>query len=376
MEGSPADRYALVILLAAGLWVLWDRRDSVRRLLSANPALTAFVLYCGMSLAWSDYPGVAFRRWVKFAGDFVMVLLVFTEHDRIAAVRRLLTRVGILVVPMSILFVKYYPEFGRSYTPEGVQTLTGVTTNKNELGINCLLFGLASVWMLASEWRVRGARAVQGCLLAMAVWLLWRCDSVTSLACFAIGAGVVMSASCPGVRRRGWAIQLIVVLSVAIGGGVLFLNGVPGLLEALGRDPTLTGRKDLWDLCLGLSGNPLVGTGFGSFWLGPRLETLWSVYFWHPIQAHNGYIELYLNLGWIGLLAFAFAMIGAGRRAVRTAAGDGPAAALWLAYFTVGLVYNCTEAAIVPMHPVWMCLVIAAIGASEVDCSRSVPQAA
>jgi len=43
--------------------------------------------------------------------------------------------------------------------------------------------------------------------------------------------------------------------------------------------------------------NPWIGAGFESFWLGPRLNKLWAQYNFMPNQAHNGYIEIYLNLG-------------------------------------------------------------------------------
>lgn len=67
-------------------------------------------------------------------------------------------------------------------------------------------------------------------------------------------------------------------------------------LETMGKDTSLTGRTKIWDLALSLSGNPLFGTEFESFWLGPRLDKIWSVY-WRITEAHNGYLEVYLNLG-------------------------------------------------------------------------------
>jgi hypothetical protein len=51
-----------------------------------------------------------------------------------------------------------------------------------------------------------------------------------------------------------------------------------------------------------MENNPIVGTGFESFWLGARAQTLWDKYWWRPNQAHNGYIETYINLGIVGLI--------------------------------------------------------------------------
>ena len=53
----------------------------------------------------------------------------------------------------------------------------------------------------------------------------------------------------------------------------------------------------------------MVGTGFESFWLGKRLERMWSIYWWHPREAHDGYIEIFLNLGWLGIVMFGIVLV-------------------------------------------------------------------
>ena len=79
--------------------------------------------------------------------------------------------------------------------------------------------------------------------------------------------------------------------------------GISGhLSESLGRGSTLTGRTDLWAHCLEVQPNPILGAGFESFWLGERRERIAAFYIkWSPGGAHNGYLEIYLNLGLIGL---------------------------------------------------------------------------
>src|SRR5206468_4282007 len=62
---------------------------------------------------------------------------------------RFLPRVGFLLVPISILLIKYYPAMGRVYNRHfGLSYNVGVATDKNELGIICLLFGVGSVWRI------------------------------------------------------------------------------------------------------------------------------------------------------------------------------------------------------------------------------------
>ena len=68
-----------------------------------------------MSIGWSDYPDVAFKRWIKSLGDFVMVLIILTDRDRYAAIKRALTWTAFLLMPLSVLFIKFYPDLGRGY---------------------------------------------------------------------------------------------------------------------------------------------------------------------------------------------------------------------------------------------------------------------
>ena len=60
------------------------------------------------------------------------------------------------------------------------------------------------------------------------------------------------------------------------------------IIEALHRDPTLTGRTVLWQMLLKHAGNPIIGTGFDSFWMGDRLLAIGQGYWWQPNEAHNG----------------------------------------------------------------------------------------
>jgi len=102
------------------------------------------------------------------------------------------------------------------------------------------------------------------------------------------------------------------------------------------------------------------GTGFENFWLGPRLEKIWSMYRWGPAQAHNGYIEIFLNLGWIGIALLAV-ILAIGYHKVMTDLSRRPSTGkLMLAYFVIGVVFNFTEAAFFRISaPVWFALLLA-----------------
>lgn len=366
LEGNPLDRMVYTGLLVSGLIVLAGRRRRIWRLLKANGPILLFFCYCALSFLWSEYPDVAFRRWIKAVGDLVIVLIVLSDRDPTAAVKNLLARTSFLLIPLSVLFIKYYPDLGRSYGMWDWKTYyTGVTTNKNTLGVICLFCGLGSAWRFLAALHSRAKRrtgqlVAHGVILSMVIWLFWMANSMTSLACFLLASVLLLATHIRVVARRPGAVHFLVGAVICVCVSVLFLGLGPGVLETMGRNSTLTDRTGIWAMVLGMTKNPLLGTGFESFWLGPRLQKIWSVYSWGPTEAHNGYIEIFLNLGWIGIVLLAV-VIATGYRTVLAAFRRKlPTGNLVLAYFVVGVVYNFTEAAFFRMMaPAWILFLLA-----------------
>jgi exopolysaccharide production protein ExoQ len=365
-EGSPLDRFVYSGVLMVGLIVLVTRREKVLGILKTNWPLVAFSLYCAMSVAWSDYSDVSFKRWIKSLGDFVMVLIILTERDRYAAIKRILAWMAFLLIPISVLFIKFYPDLGRGYNIwTWLPYYTGVTTNKNELGRLCLVLGLGIVWRLLAALRadkpaVRNKQLLIFVLpLVMVIWLFMMAGSMTSLSCFVMASGLMVASGFRFATRSRWVVHLMVFAILAASFAALFLDMGGSVLQTMGRDPTLTGRTDIWKLVLGMAGNPLLGTGFESFWLGKRLEKMWSIYWWHPREAHNGYLEMYLSLGWIGLLIFAIVVVSGYRTVSKAFRRNAEEGTLRLAYFVVVVAYNFTESAFGPLNVIWIFFLLA-----------------
>ncbi len=375
LDGSPADRLVFTVLLLVGLIVLLSRGKQVWSFLRANGPVLIFFLYCVVSIAWSDYPGVSFKRWIKAFGDLVMILLVLSDRNLYGAIKRFLSRPTFVLIPLSILFIKYYPEIGTAYGPwGGASTNTGVTTNKNTLGVICLLFGLGSLWQILNTYQDRESDGrtrrliAHGVILAMVAWLFWKANSMTSLSCFLMAGTLLIVTSLRVVSRRPMIVHFIIAAMLAVSASIVFLDVSPGVLETMGRNPTLTDRTEVWGWLFSLVRNPILGTGFDSFWLGPRLEKMWSIYWWHPNEAHNGYIEIYLNLGWIGLMLLALVLVAGYRKIINSYRQHLPLANLCLAYFLVGITYNFTEAAFFKMlAPAWIFCLFAIVSAPAVS---------
>jgi exopolysaccharide production protein ExoQ len=378
IEGSPIDGAFFQILLIAAICVLVLRGRRVATFLNANfpiPILL-YVVFCLLSIFWSDFPGVALKKWIKSVEDLVMILIVVTDEQPVAALRRLFSRLGFILLPVSLLLIKYYPYLGRFYGVwDGAQVNVGVTLDKNFLGVITFVLSLGAVWrvfgLLQSEEISPNRRRqllAQGTLLVLGVWLLTMANSATSLVCFILGAGLMLATKLRFMRRNPAAVHALVLTLMLSAGLLMLLGGGASAAHALGRNASLTGRTDIWAAVIPMAANPLVGAGFESFWLNPRVhQRLWELFPGLPLnEAHDGYIEVYLNLGWVGVSMIAFILIDGYRRSVKAFRHEPALGALLLAYVLTATTYNISEAGFRMLNPFWIFFLLAVIEARNV----------
>lgn len=358
-EGSPIDALYFGTLICAGLWVLRGRALAFETLLRQNVWLALFFAYGLLSVAWSDEPYIASKRWIKTLGHPVMALVILSDPNPVEALRTVLKRVAYVLVPLSALFIKYFPEYGRSFdgwTGRGYSRGVGLT--KNDLGYLCMVSGLFFWWNLLLAWRKVGGQrrwsevALSLGFLALIAWLLIACDSATSTAGLVLGCAVMYLLGRDFVPKRHFVVLLACAALITYGLDAAFdIRGA--VLELLQREPTLTDRTIVWADVLSMQDRPLIGFGYESFWFGPRLQMLWAKWWWHPNQAHNGYIETYLNLGLIGLALLAAVIISALRDIQRSFESDFDFARLRMGVLLAILAFSYTEAAFKGVHFVY-----------------------
>jgi O-antigen ligase len=302
-----------------------------------------------------------------------MMLIILTEHEPLKAVERLLKTCTYIIVPLSVLFIKYYPTLGRGYSEwTGGAFYTGVTTNKNILGHDLLVCGLLLVWRLTARWRGKDDSGrwiddigIPILLLFMVGWLFEKSDSKTPLIGLILSILVFVALGRQSVRRHIGAylvagILTFVVLQVSV-------NITDTLITSAGRDTTLTGRTELWEVVLRMDPRPILGYGFESFWLGDRLKKLQDMYYFKPNQAHSGYIEMYLNLGWVGLLFLVGVIVScyAKIREMLTSSSEMTKRVMFgtfgMAFLAAFLIYNYTEAAFKSLHFLFVIFLLFAI---------------
>lgn len=293
--------YMLVLVLALRCL------PQLLRLVAFNPLLIMCVLICGLSFFWSIDAGISMRRSIALLLTTLFGLVLAARYDWSGLVQRLAACFWVMAI-VSILIAVLLPEYGvHQMVHEGAWR--GAWIEKNYMG-GVMAKG---VIIMLCAFAMRPDRAVLWLTgAAMCFLLVLMSTSKTSLLVALIGIGGFIALR---IYRRYTFLRFPLILSLVVG-----IGGIVGMLVIapeftlglIGKEPTLTGRTDIWSgLITSIQQRPVLGYGYGVYWLDPlgssyyvRLNLEWGI----P-SAHNGWIETWLSVGALGVLSFGLYFI-------------------------------------------------------------------
>lgn len=356
--GSPMDRNFLTMLLFVSILLLIKRSFNWGNAVKENPWLILLLIFMLISIFWSSIPFVSFKRWTRELIAALMAFLVLSERSPRESMECILRRSTYVLIPFSVVLIKYFPEFGIQYDPwTGTRMWIGMALQKNGLGRMCLIAIFFLFWSLRRTfkgasppvWKYHAHLEIL--VLIIALWLMRGPAgslfySATSFYTLCIGLltywGLSMrmkKGRIPGVRT----FMVIVVIVVVLGTAALF-NGASSFktfASSAGRNSTLTGRTEIWAALLPIAmQRPILGHGFGGFWLTGK-----TIYF-GVLSSHSGYLEVLMGLGFVGLLITSIFFLSAVQKAHRGLSENFDWSAFWIAFPLMTVVYGIAESSI------------------------------
>jgi exopolysaccharide production protein ExoQ len=381
LSGSFLDRTILELLMLFGLLVLGLRADRTKRILGHNRWLVALFVYMGVTILWSNFPDISFRRWFRLVGTLIMVLVVQTERDPVGALRVLLRRLYLVHLPLSIITTKYFRNIGIQWSKDGSeQSWTGLTLHKNNLGQVAMCSGIVSTWQILQNWS-RRKLTVDLVMLVLAAWGL-RGPQASARSSTAIVGLIVTTVVLFALQRykkrpdqldrdiRAWAVIAVAMVALWPVFEAISTNPLEVAVRASGRDMTFTGRTGLWkDVIDNAAKNPVLGVGIGAFWVGPIGYALyplnnWSRVTpgWRPQQGHNGYVDTYVDLGLIGVALVLIVIGSAFAGALVDLRNNFELGSLRLSLLVSIVLNNFTESSLLKgTHSLWFLFLLVAI---------------
>ncbi len=366
--GSALDAGFFFITISASFVIATYRGMKWTRIFTANPVLMAFYVYFLMSVIWSGDPSGSIKRLAKDFGLIFVAGAIFSERAPLEAARAVYFRCAAVLLPLSIVFIKYFPDYGRAYTVTGDMMFTGVTTQKNSLGEIVLLFSVFLVWdcMEVRQGRKLGKWIIATwdrlILLAIALRLLQLSQSKTALLGVIIGVFLIM--------RGKWLATKFFNRCVLAGALALpflvffsqqFSSVIAPVVKALGRNMTFTGRTDIWQNITASTVNPLIGAGFWNFWGGPGGYAISLAMRTVVPNAHCGYVDIYLDGGILGLLLMFAVLVTYGQSMIQRISQT-PVTFLYprveFAVLIIAIIYNLSESTFARIGPIWFTAIL------------------
>jgi exopolysaccharide production protein ExoQ len=311
--------------------------------LRANPLLVLLLIWVWCSLGWSVDPETSARRALALTAFTAIACWLVVAYEPAALLRRL-SWVLMAQLTLSLILALGLPRY--AYMPDG-HLLRGIFLHKNVLG-QVLVF--ATVLCLLG-WELRFLRRTTALGLGLVVLLAGMAGSAsaTLLVAFVLVLRFVPRIlALPGLAATAVMLLLGAIVGAALPTGVLLLEP---LLDLLGRDMTFTGRTDLWAYAARMVElRPWLGYGYATFFDLPSVATyVTDMLKWSSPNAHNGYLEVALGLGLVGLALVTFFLLGGVAAALRSLVtagrhrGERVAASFSLLYLAVYLTRNLVE---------------------------------
>jgi O-antigen ligase len=363
-EETPILRLVWLPVFAIIAGLALRRLDRIVRAWPAILLLGLTVLLAFASKWWSIDAATTQRRVIALtmAGAFALYL---GSVYRGVALPRLLACAGLVMAVGSLVFVLAFPPIGiHRDVNDGLWR--GMWYEKNQMGqVMVCVAVAAAAWLSVADrhWRIAAIT------LVLATFLMIMSQSKTSLLCWLIGFGLVGAVW--AARQGGAVLGVLTVWGAtfaAIAVGVGFLLGGPAILVALGKDPSLTGRTEIWAALMDMvAERPWTGYGYAAFWTRTSVpaDIIQAQTGWLVPSAHTGWIDLLVQVGWPGaVLVGTILLIGFAATVARLSTSGLVEGGFSLAYLAIVATLSLSESVLMHHQDLAWVMVLAIVARS------------
>jgi len=350
-EAGGASDFALIQLIFLVIYfitfcLLVLRWKKVIQVVTKERFICLLVMLAIFSISWSYEPNLTISRTIGLIGTTMFSLYLASRYTLKEQLHLLGWTFGIAII-MSILFAVVLPKFGKMGGVH-VGALRGIYNHKNVLGK--IMAPSAIVFLLLIQ-RAKKSQWILWCGFASSILLI-----ILSKASSPLLNLIILIVALFLFRILRWRSDFMIttLLGISIVSTILYIlvsANAEAIAGLFGKDLTLTGRTTFWPLIIDrISQHPWLGYGFGAFWVGldGPSDYIWYASSFKAPNSHNGYLDLCLELGLVGLSIYLLGFITTFQKAlahirlVKTSDGFFPA--LFLIYIVLA---NFTESTLI-----------------------------
>jgi exopolysaccharide production protein ExoQ len=355
----PGIAYSIVV------WLLMINGRRVIAQALQMRMLTLLALFTICSALWSQDP---FRS--AYNGAFYLIETLFAFYLVLRfdpeEILSIMMMAGVSISVLSLIMVFLFPQFGVSQSARDGLAWTGLFSDRTSTG-KCMLYLLSP----AIIFRRRSFNNRHMIYILLMLLMVFMAHAATARVILLLYIALMISMSVS--RKFGRRSSLLIIGMFLAAGALTALVGLqflPQVLGALGRNATLSGRTEIWTLVLAsIAKRPILGYGFYSFWQGLRGESANIIVgaHWMFGYAHNGILEICLQLGFVGTALFFVTLVqGIGNSWFCVRNGCPQAVEWYIGIIALTLVYNIDESTVLwPIDILSLMYVVACCGLSK-----------
>ncbi len=352
--GSPVLRLLWIGMSLIAFIRCIRRRQQVARLIRANKALSALVLLSTCSLLWSVDPSLTLHIGLVLLGTTLVGLDLAVRRTLSEQLNLLIPVLGLITI-LSVLTELLAPGLMYHDSP----AWQGAFEFKNVFG---RFLALTAAAFLSYPVHSQKGAIVKGLAMVALVGIVIKGHSAGALLYVVLLILLYKGSAIFRWHRKILLIASVLLLMVAIPAIYYVSNNVEAAAALLGRDATLTGRTDLWDFAIkSVFQHPLLGHGYGAFWspASHEAEAIRESIGWQAPTSHNGYLDLLLDFGLVGIGLYFTSYFVAVRRAVIVFRNARTEDAVWPMLFLIFIILcQLSEASIVHGNSIYWVLYI------------------
>jgi len=358
-SGSPILSLMQYGILAITLLLLLIRCDRTIYLATRRRFLWALVFLVLISFLWSPVPDLTQKRAIIFVGVCLFGLNLSARYTLKEQLYLFAWTAGLIAI-INLLFTVALP-WAAIEAGEHAGAWRGVYSQKNVSG---RMFVLCSSLLLLATIKPSRYRRIFALLLGLTVLLTILSASKGALAILLMLFCVVplfrVLRSRNSLVVLGVAVLFLTLSSLA----VLAVGNLATIAQVIGRDLTFTGRTGIWSVVLSkIALHPWLGYGYRGFWRGMEGDSadVWYETFFMAPNAHNGFLDITIQLGLIGLFILLCSYIkNYGRALIWLRLNQEAEGMLPVMYLTFLLLYNLLETTLFePAH--WVMVIYISI---------------
>jgi O-antigen ligase len=342
------------------------RHREVFAVLSKNRIILVLVVLPFISTLWSEDPHKTLVASVELAVTMtfgIYLSIVFCARE----LRDIFVVFGWTTVILGALLAIWFPSLGIDHR-EGLEAWQGIFGHKNSAAV-CIALLFSAGLLKPTKGAV--AKLLNMAFLSACIGFVVLTQSRTGWILFA--AGMLFVFLIRLIQRFASREQLLVgllVMIVTLGTTTVGVHYLPIMMSSLGKDVTLTGRTEIWNAVLHMIGTrPILGYGYQAFWDGFRgaSASLQYALGWAVPHSHNGFLDVGLDLGAVGVLLVLWSLVQGIRNGLACIrAGTDRDAEWYLAILFITFASNLDERGImVPQCLEWMMYVLACVSLAD-----------